>query len=140
MRRPRDTPAVELEPVFELELAASGVPAVADRGGAAFAEYETGDGMATGMVAGTVRYSQRLQRRVDGSVRFELDALVTAGDGALVVLHATGEEEAAGRSALVARCEAADSRYGWLSEAVLIGEAEWEREHGHSHVMVYRRK
>ena len=132
--------AVELEAVFELELAAGGSPAMAERGGEAFAEYETGGGTAMGMVAGTVRYSQRLQRREDGSVRFELDALITAGDAAQIVVRATGEEDAGGRGVLVARCEVADTRYRWLSEAVVVGEAEWERDHGHSHVVVYRRK
>jgi len=125
--------------LFELELAARGDASLAgNEGEAAFAEFELGEGTATGAIEGTVRYSQRLRRRQDGSVRFELEALINTSDGAAIVLHATGEEGRDGHGAIVARCEVADVRYRWLSEAVLVGEAAWERDHGHSHVVVYR--
>ena len=100
-------------------------------------EYEHGTGIVTGeRLTGELRFTRTLRHAAGGTATVALSGLITTSDGALVHFQAGGREGAAGRGLLVVSLLAQDARYAWLNPLVCLGEGVFERDPGHSHIVI----
>ncbi len=123
---------MDLEALCSIELNGT------DEGAAAAgAEFVQGAAVVAGeRLAGTLRYSQRLTRRSDGMAELTLHGALTTGDGALLILTASGRAGADGPGLLLISLHAQDERYRWVNTLILLGEGRFEGSHARGRIEV----
>ena len=111
----------------DVRLPAPGYALVSPYGSDEGIAYGEGRGTASGLVAGSVVWSNYPHRRSDGRMLPNVRGLITTDDGATIVFEFRGrtifvEGDPSGRQNLVGWFEADDQRYRWLNDTVCIAE------------------
>ena len=123
----------------DVRVPAPGYALVSPYGGEEGAAYGEGRGTASGLIVGSVVWSNYPRRRSDGRMLPDVRGLITTDDGASIVFEFRGrtifaDGEPSGQQNLVGWFEADDDRYRWLNDLVCIAEGRIVDERMHLRV------
>ena len=124
----------------DVRLRAPGYALVSPYGSDEGIAYGEGRGTASGLIVGSVVWSNYPHRRSDGRMLPNVRGLITTDDGASIVFELRGrtifaEGDPSGRQNLVGWFEADAERYLWLNDTVCIAEGRIVDEG--MHIRVY---
>ena len=112
----------------DVRVAAPGYAIVSAYGSEEGIGYGEGRGTATGLLEGTVVWSNYPRRRTDGRMLPNVRGLITTTDGASILFELRGrtvfEGNKPGRQALVGWLESDHESYRWLNDVVCIAEGQ----------------